>query len=236
MGLPVAAELGNLLDECVEIDFAGRGDENVAGTVARLEVRAHRVDRQIGDAAAGAEHAAGDGVAGKVQLLDAVVHAEGRLVEVHLDLFQDDFLLGVEIVRPQAGAEDVGQEFDAGPLVLRQHGRVIGGALLAGEGIVVGADFVESTVDVVGRARGRAFEAHVLEKVADAGDVVRFVARAGADEKCHAGGVGVVVGFGNNFQAVRQRVFTKFQRAPPAVLARASRQANPAADSCRERR
>ncbi len=68
-------------------------------------------------------------------------------------------------------------------LVLGQHRGVVDGVFFAGEGVVVGADLVELAVHVVGRAARRPLEDHVFEKMAHAGDVVRFVARAGVHEE-----------------------------------------------------
>ena len=135
-----------------------------------------------------------------------VVGAEGRLVLVHLDFFLDDLLLRVEVGLPQRRAEDVGQDFRRPRLVLRQHRGVVDGRLLGGGGVGAGADLVQLAVDVVGRARGRALEGHVLEEMAHAGDVVGFVAGAGLDDEAQGGRVGLGVAFGDDFQTVGQGV------------------------------
>jgi hypothetical protein len=54
-----------------------------------------------------------------VQLLDLVIHAEGRLIRVHLDLFDDDLLLHVEVFDAETRPHDVGQQIDARLLILR---------------------------------------------------------------------------------------------------------------------
>ena len=58
-----------------------------------------------------------------------------RLVVVLGDLFQDDLLLGVEIVLPQHGPHHVGKQLDDLLLVLGQRRGVIDGLLFAGEGV-----------------------------------------------------------------------------------------------------
>ena len=60
-----------------------------------------------------AQHAAAQRMRAEVQRLAAFVGAERRLVLVHLDLFDDHLLLGVEILLAQRRPHDVGQQFDA---------------------------------------------------------------------------------------------------------------------------
>ena len=73
----------------------------------------------------------------------------------------------------------------------------------------VGAELVEIAVDLRRRSLGRALEDHVLEKVADAGDLVGLVARAGADEERVGRRVGVGAELGDDFQAVIERVMAE---------------------------
>ncbi len=136
-----------------------------------------------------------------------VVGTERRLVLVHLNLFEDHLLFGVEIVLAQRRAEDVGQQFDGLILMFRQHGGVEDGVLFVGEGVVVGAHFVELAVHLVGRAAGRALKGHVFEEMAHAGDGVVFIACAGADEEPHGRRICRGVALGDDFQAVRKGVF-----------------------------
>lgn len=91
-------------------------------------------------------------------------------------------------------------------LVVGQHGGVEDGRLLGGGGVGAGADLVKLAVHVVGRASGRAFEGHVLQKMAYAGDFIGFVAGAGLDDEAQRSGIGIRIALGNDFQAVRQEV------------------------------
>ena len=80
-----------------------------------------------------------------------VVRAPPRLILVHADLFDDNLLLHVEILDPQAGPQDVGEQSTAWG-VLGQHGGVEDGVFLAGEGVVVGSDAIEVAIDLQGGA------------------------------------------------------------------------------------
>ena len=143
---------------------------------------------------------------GEVDALGVVVGRPHRLVLVHADLFDDDVLLHVEVLVAQAGPQDVGEDVHRLRQVLRQDGGVKDGVLLAGEGVVVGADAVEIAVDVQGRAPRRPLEDHVLQEVRDAGDLRRLVARPGADEEAQRDGARRRAGLADDLQAVGEHV------------------------------
>ena len=103
-----------------------------------------------------------------------VVGPEGRLVLAHLNLFEDHLFFGLEVVVAQRGAKDVGQQIDRLVLVFRQHGGVENRVLFVGNGVVMGAHFVELAVHVVGRAGRRSLENHVFEKMANPRDARHF--------------------------------------------------------------
>ena len=175
-----------------------------------MKILAHRVGRQIADALGGAQHASPQRVRTVVERPALVVGPKRRLILVHLDLFQNHLLLGVEIVLAQGRPKDVGQQVHGPVLVLGQHGRVVNGVFLVGEGIVMGAHLVELAVHIVGRAAGGALEDHVLQKMAHAGHAVGFIAGAGVYEEPQCRGIGRVVALGDDLQAVRQDMFKKF--------------------------
>ena len=86
-----------------EIDQAGSHQGNVLWAVTALEIIPHGFDRQIGDRLNRAQHATAQRMLAEVQSLATVVGPERRLVLVHLDLFDDHLLFGVEIFLAQAG-------------------------------------------------------------------------------------------------------------------------------------
>ena len=204
--LPAAAEPPGQGHQGVEVDPARPGQHDILRAVAAAEVFPHRRHRQLADALGGAQHAPAQRVRAVVQRPALVVGPERRLVLVHLNLFEDHLLLGVEIVLAERGAEDVGQQFRRPVLVLRQHGGVVDRVLLVGEGVVVGAHLVELAVHVVGRAGGGALEHHVFEEMAHAGHGVALVAGAGADEEPQRRGIRRGVPLGDNLQPVGQGV------------------------------
>ena len=190
------------VDQQVEIDLARGRQHDVLRAIAAGEVLPHLFHRQRADAFDRAQHAFSQRMAGEMGGPAFVVGPERRLVFVHLDLFEDHLLFGREILLPQGGPQNIAQELDGPRLELGQHRGVVDGAFFAGEGVVVGAHFVELAVHVVGRAAGGAFEHHVFEKMAHARHIVRLIAGAGLHEKSDGRGVRLVVAFGDDFQAV----------------------------------
>ncbi len=114
-----------------------------------------------------------------------------RRVFDHLDLFEDDAALDLEVVVGEARRDDdVGQQAERGLHLLVEDVAVERGVLLAGEGIDVAAEDVDHLGDVARRPRGRPLEHQVLEKVRrpavllrlDGGTAAQVVAeRHGAD-------------------------------------------------------
>ncbi len=211
-GLPLAADFFGGAAQLGEIDLARPHQRNVARAVAVVEVSAHLIDAQSADAGGGAQHAAPQRMLAEERRPAFVVGPERRLVFVHLDFFQDHLLFGGEIGFAQRRPQDVGQQLDGTFLIFRQHGGVVHRVLFVGEGVVMGAHFVELAIHVVGAARGRALEHHVFQKMAHAGDGVGFIARPGVDEETQRRGIRAGVALGDDLQAVIERGGFKFHR------------------------
>ena len=106
----------------------------------------------------------------------------GRVIEIHRDLFEDYFLLSVEVDLPQGRAQKVRQLLDRALGKLRQHVCVVRSHLLRGEGVIAGAQFIEDAIDIFPSVLVRALEHHVLKEVRDAVDLAGFVACASGHE------------------------------------------------------
>ena len=75
-------------------------------------------------------------------------------------------------------------------------------AFFAGSCIGGRAHLIQLQVDLSSGPIGRAFKDHVLEKMADAANAGRFVARSSFDEKTKTGRVSLVIALGMNLQAI----------------------------------
>ena len=106
------------------------------------------------------------------ELVDEIV---GRVLD-HLDLFEDDLLLLVEILGREVRVHhDVGEQIDRGRQVLVEDLDVVAGVFLRRERVELAADRVDGLGDVLGRARAGPLEQHVLDEMGDAAAVDRLV-------------------------------------------------------------
>src|SRR4051794_6487674 len=87
---PISTEFASVSNEGVEIDFAGRDQRDVPGAVTALEIALHGLDLEVLDALLCAQHAMPQGMLAEVPSADQVIGPEGRLIEVHLNFFDDD--------------------------------------------------------------------------------------------------------------------------------------------------
>ena len=139
-----------------------------------------------------------------------VVSPERRLVVIHLDFFEDDLLLRVEVLFTQGGAKDIAKQLHDRLLELGKHGGVVDRALFAREGVVVGPHLIELPIDIVGAPCGGSLEHHVLEEVAHAGHLVAFVASARLHEESQGSRMRLAVGFRDDVEAVAERSLEEF--------------------------
>ena len=86
------------------------------------------------------------------QLVDEIV---GRVLD-HLDLFEDDLLLALDVVRAECRIpDDVGEDVDGQRQMLVEHLDVVAGVFLRGERVELAADRIDLLRDVFGGAAVR---------------------------------------------------------------------------------
>ena len=165
--------------DVVVLEIADRHHDEVAGDVGVLEVLRERLASERVHAVGRAENGAPERMAApeafRENLVDQIV---GGVLD-HLDLFENDFFLFLDVVLGhQRIADQVGENFDRERQVLIEHLEVIAGVFLGGKGIDLPADRIHLLRDFFRRPGGRALEEHVLDKVRDAHAFRRFVPRA----------------------------------------------------------
>ena len=165
--------------DVVVLEVADRHHHEVPGDVGVLEVLRERLASERVHAVGRAENGAAERMAApeafRENLVDQIV---GGVLD-HLDLFEDDLLLFLDVVLGhQRVADQVGENFDRERQVLIEHLEVIAGVFLGGKGIDLPADRIHLLRDFFRRPGGRALEEHVLDKVRDAHAFRRFVPRA----------------------------------------------------------
>jgi len=109
------------------------------------------------------------------ELVDQIV----RGVLDHLDLFDDDFLLALEVRAAERRVQhDVRQNVERERQMLVEHLDVVARVFLRRKRVELPADRVDRLSDVLRRPGGRALEEHVLDEVGDAALLGRLVPRA----------------------------------------------------------
>ena len=109
---PVAHVLLRQPHDLVEVEPAGHRQHHVARAVAPLEVVGHLVALELLDRLGRAEDAHAQRVVAEVHLHQLLVEPVAGVVEVHRDLFEDDLLLGVEVLVADRRAQQVRQVLD----------------------------------------------------------------------------------------------------------------------------
>ena len=103
------------------------------------------------------------------QIVGGVLH--------HLDLFEDDALLALDVGGCQRRTHDhVGQQIDGQRQVLVEHLDVVAGVFLGGKRVELTADRIDRLGNDLRRSARRALEQHVLDEVRDSRLGVRLVA------------------------------------------------------------
>ena len=149
---------------------------------ARDRLACHALDRLLGS-----EHLAPERVVGedrvREQFVDEVV---GRVV-AHVDLFEDDVSLRVDVAGPQrSGPDDLGEDVDREIELVVGNSDVERRHLLCREGVHVAADGLDCVRDLGRAALGGALEQQVLEEVAGAELGRLLVSGADADPEADA--------------------------------------------------
>ena len=100
--------------------------------------------------------------------------------------------------------DEVGQKVKCWSNIVVQNLDIEADGFFPGEGVEIASDGVGFAGELVGGARGGAFEDHVLDEVGDAVEGEGFVAGAGVDPDAHGYGADVGDGLGEDQEAVGQ--------------------------------
>ena len=195
----------NRLGEVVVVQIPGRGKDHIAAMEAVAVIAHQAVLVESGHRRGRSQNRPAERMAFPEGLRKQLMHQHIRIVLVDLDLFQNHPALALDVGRGEDGIEhQVGQHIQSNGHMLGQRLHVEADGLLAGEGVQVAADRIHLAGDVLRRARARALEEHMLDKVRDAVGLRRLAARAAFDPHSHGHRTHILHALGQHDQAVRQ--------------------------------
>src|SRR5208337_2104248 len=206
-GLQTAKFLFNQFENLLVGDVAGRGDENVVWRKPVLEAAAQGFAVEIAHGFRSAEDGAAERVFRPKAAGEDVVEQVLGIVQVHLDLFQNNLALLVDVVGIELGPQDqVGENVEGDGQVLVEHFGVEANLLLGGESVEHAADGIHFAGDIFGGAAVGALEDHVLQEMSQSVFGGDFAAGAVAHPDADRDGADVLHGLGNDNEAVRENV------------------------------
>jgi len=125
------------------------------------------------------------------------------VVHVHLDFFEDDLTLFLDVFGIELGAKDeVGEDVERDGQMGVQHLGVETDLFLGGEGIQHAADGIHFAGNVFGRTALGTLEDHVLKEMGSAVFRRGFAAGAMANPNADGDGADVLHSLGDNDEAV----------------------------------
>src|SRR6202158_4766534 len=136
-----------------------------------------------------------------------------RIVQVHLDFFEDDLAFLFHVIGIEFWPKDqIRDDVESNGQVLVKNFGVETNLLLGSEGVEHAADGVHFAGDGFGGAALRALKNHVLHEVGEAVLFGNFAAGAVADPDAYGDGAHMGHGLGDNHQAVGQNVLLNVAR------------------------
>ena len=125
------------------------------------------------------------------------------VIHVHLDFFEDDLALFLDVFGIELGSKDeIGKNVEGDGEMRVEDLGVEADLFLGSEGIEHAADGIHFAGDVFGRAALGALEDHVLKKMGSAVFGGGFAAGAMANPDADGDGTDVLHGLSNNDEAV----------------------------------
>ena len=136
---------------------------------------------------------------------EGLVHQIFRIVHFHLQLFENDALFLLNVLRPEERLQNqLGKNVKSDRQMIVDDLGVVADQLLGGERVKVSTCRVDDSGNVFGGTAFRAFEDHVLDEMRDAVVFDSLAPRASAYPDAKADAANMRHWFGDHTEAVRQ--------------------------------
>jgi hypothetical protein len=186
-------------------NIAGGGDQQMIRREPFAEAALQGFTRKLANGVRSAENRASERMFGPEAARENFVQQRFRIVEIHLDLFEDDLALFCHVFRIKKRAEaKVRNNIESDRKVVVENFCVEADLLFGRESVEHAADRVHFARDGFGGAALGAFEHHVLHEVREAILLDGFAARAVANPDADGNGADMPHGLGHDDEAVRK--------------------------------
>jgi len=184
-------------------DVAGGGYEEVASSEPILETGAKTFAVKLADGLRSTKDRTAEGMLRPKAASEDIVEEILGIVEIHLDLFENDLALFLDVVGIELGPENqIRQDIEGDGQVLVKDLGVEADLFFRGESVEVAADGVHFAGDVLSAAMSGAFENHVFQEVGKSVFGGNLAAGAIADPDADGDGTNVLHGLGNDNKTV----------------------------------
>ena len=150
-------------------DVASGGDDDMVGRKPVLEAAKKRFAAEIADGFGSAKDGAAEGMFGPETAGENVVEKIFGIVQIHLDFFEDDLALFIDVAGIELGTKnEIGDDVEGDGEMLVENFGVEADLFLRGEGIEHAANGIHFAGDVFGGTALGTLENHVLEEMSKA--------------------------------------------------------------------
>ena len=179
-----------------------------------LEAAKKRFAVEIADGFRSAEDRAAEGMLGPETAGENVVEKIFGIVQVHLDFFEDNLALFIDVVGIELGTKDeIGDDVERDREMLVENFGVEADLFLGGEGVEHAANGIHFAGDGFGGTALSAFENHVLEEMSEAVFGGGFAAGTIANPDADGDGADVLHRLGDDNESVGEDVAMNVARS-----------------------
>src|ERR1700752_5183837 len=188
-------------------NIAGRGDQQMIGSKPFAKAALQRFTRELANRFRSAQNRATERMLGPEAACKNFVQQRFRIVEIHLDLFENYLALLCHVFGIEKRTEtQVGNDVESDGEMVVEHLCVEANLLFRREGVEHAADGIHFAGDGFGGAALGAFEDHVLHEMGEAVLLRGFAAGAVANPDTDRYGADMAHGLGHDDETVGQSV------------------------------
>ena len=212
--LKVAKLLLREIEDLLVGNVARSGDDDVIGRKPILKTAKKRFAAEITNGFRSAEDGTTEGMFGPEAASKNVMEEIFGIVQIHLDFFEDDLALFINVAGIELGTKDeIGDDVESNGEMLVEDLGVEADLFLGGEGIEHAADGIHFAGDVFGGTALSTLENHVLEEMGKAVFGSGFAAGTIANPDADRDGAYMLHSLGDDNESVGENVAMNVARS-----------------------